>query len=73
MSVDRIAEPGPEISMVVPKLEKLERAPVRVVDATAMTFEQLAGVKPEVSALLLPAATTTVAAGSARISAPWPR
>ncbi len=46
--------------MVVPKLEKLERAPAEVIEATEITLAQLAGVKLATLALLLPAATTTV-------------
>ncbi len=41
-------------------MEKLERAPCRVVEATETTFEQLPGLKPLTLALELPAATTTV-------------
>ena len=60
LRVDQMPLPGAAISTVDPKLENDARAPVDVVAATVTTPVQLAGVKPAVSELLLPAATTTI-------------
>src|SRR3546814_1073 len=51
--------PGADTSMPVPKLEKLARAPLRSVAATAITLLQLAGLAFDTLTLSLPAATTT--------------
>jgi len=61
LSVDQIPLPGALISIVEPKLLKLDLAPVLVVEATVMTPLQLAGEKLAASAELFPAATTTMA------------
>ena len=71
LSVDKMPLPGAAKSTKVPKFEKLDFPPWRVVEATVITPAQLAGVALLAFTLLLPAATTTAPRARAELMAAW--